>query len=112
MEGGAATRMTPDWKQWEGRQVDGRFTLERCLHSGPNGAVYLTEQGGGPAAIRLVQTDAKSAESLLKRWNQVAKLSHSNLAKLREAGSCKSEGVEVIFAVTDYGEEILSEVLN
>jgi hypothetical protein len=50
--------MTPDWKQWEGRRIDGRFTLQRCLHSGPYnglaGAVFLTEHGGGPAAIRLI----------------------------------------------------------
>jgi len=116
MEGGAATRMTPDWKQWEGRRIDGRFTLQRCLHSGPynglDGAVFLTEHGGGPAAIRLVAADPKSAEPLLKRWNQAARLSHPNLAKLREVGSCRSEGTEVAFEVTDYGEETLADVLK
>jgi hypothetical protein len=108
--------MTPDWKQWEGRKIDGRFTLQRCLHSGPYhglaGAVFLTEHGGGPAAIRLVAADPKSAEPLLKRWNQAARLAHPHLAKLREVGSCRSEGAEVAFVVTDFGEEILADVLK
>jgi outer membrane biosynthesis protein TonB len=108
--------MTPDWKQWEGRKIDGRFTLQRCLHNGPYngfpGAVFLTEHGGGPAAIRVVAVNLKSAEPLLNRWNQAARLAHPNLAKLREVGSCRSEGTEIAFVVTDYGEEILADVLK
>ena len=92
------------WKHLQDRVVDGTFPLQRYLGGD---AVYLTEYEGRPAAIKILAAN----ETQLKQWRAAVKLSHPNLLRLFRAGRCRLDGKEVIYAVMEYAEEDLSQVL-
>ena len=53
-----------------------------------------------------------SAESQLSRWKQAAALSDPHLIqKLFQSGRCRLNGTEYIYAVMEYADENLSQVL-
>jgi TonB family protein len=105
------TARAPDWKQWEGYVVDGTFPLRRCVGgSGPN-AVFLTEYQGQDAAIKLVATDARSAESQLARWQSVSSLSHPHVVRLWHFGRCLLADLALVYVVMEWAEESLAQVL-
>src|SRR5579872_1914407 len=77
-------------KKWEGRVVDGKFTLRQWLGGSDHSAVFLTERSGKEkAAIKLVAASDHSAtnhgdENRLSRWAVTARISHPNLIRLFE----------------------------
>jgi TonB family protein len=103
--------MAEPWDQYIGQVVDGVFPLLEYLGGGQDHAVYLTERDGAKAAIKLVQADPRSAGSQLSRWKRVAKLSHPHLIRLLGAGECRLNGSSLPYAVMEYVEEDLSQVL-
>lgn len=106
--------MNESWKQWEGQVIDGTFHLRQYLGGSGHSAVYLTEFGEREpqtAAIKLVPLDAKSAELALSRWAFAAKLSHSNLLRIFQSGCSQIGTTELIYVVTEYAEEDLSQIL-
>ena len=105
----------PAWKEWEGRTIDGRFQLERCLGGGDNSAVFLTHHGYGtpePAAIRVVLNESVDREILLPRWERAAELSHPGLIRLFNMGSAESGGTALSYLVMEYADENLADVLK
>ena len=103
----------PVWKEWEGRTIDGRFQLERCLGGGDQSAVFLTQRGyGSAAAIRVVLSESVGREELLPRWERAAGLSHPGLVRLFDMGSCDSQGRALCYLVMEYAEENLADVLK
>src|SRR5689334_21080734 len=102
------------WQEWEGRIIDGRFPLQRFLGGNAHSAVFLTQYGEPEprnAAIRLVRADS-AEKDLPARWDRAAQLSHANLIRLFERGSCQTDQVELHYAVTEYAEEVLATVLQ
>jgi serine/threonine-protein kinase Stk1 len=100
--------------EWVGRIVDGRFTLLRWLGSSGVGGVFLTELQGGPllnAAIKLIPADAEDAEVRIASWTAAKTLSHPHLARLLHTGRCQIDDVALLYAVTEYAEEDLSQIL-
>jgi TonB family protein len=105
--------MTEAWKQWEGHTVDGKFTLREYLGGSEHSAVFLTEGEREPqkAALKLIPADPESAELQLSRWRQIARLSHPHLIRIFQMGRCRMENMDLLYVVTEYAEEDLSQVL-
>lgn len=105
----------PSWKEWEGRTIDGRFQLERCLGGGDRSALFLTHRDLGtsePAAIRVVLNESVDREELLPRWQRTARLSHPGLIRLFHIGNAESGGTALSYLVMEYAEENLADVLK
>ncbi len=104
-------------KKWEGRVVDGKFTLRQWLGGSDHSAVFLTERGGKEkAAIKLVAASDHSAtnhgdENRLSRWAVTARISHPNLIRLFEFGRCQIEDEPFLFVVMEYAEENLGQIV-
>jgi TonB family protein len=107
--------MSETWKQWEGREIDGKFPLQSYLGGSDHSAVFLTVLRGSDgeqrkAAIKLIPRNA-GAENQLSRWQSLRELSHPNLLGIYEAGRCKLDGTKLLYAVEEFAEENLSQIL-
>jgi TonB family protein len=103
------------WKRWEGLTVDGKFLLGQYLGGAPNRAVFLTDSHVGEtprAAIKLELADGPQGEFRLSRWRLASGLSHPHLAPMLACGSSVCNGSSVVYAVTEYAGENLSQVLE
>ncbi len=99
------------WKSWTGRVVDGKFPLRQWLGGSDHSAVFLTERPGQSsqkAALKLIAADAGDADRQLARWHAAAQLIHPHLIRIFEAGHC---GQTLLYAVMEYAEEDLSQIL-
>jgi len=105
--------MTPvPWKLWEGQVVDLYFPLRRYLGGTDRSAVYLTQYGDPEprnAAIKLVPAETTEADPA--QWERAAQLSHPNLLRLLRTGRCQVNQLSLRYAVSEYAEENLAEVL-
>jgi serine/threonine protein kinase len=105
---------TEIWSKWESQVVNGTFPLRRFLGRSNHSVVFLTEcraQNLANAAIKIIPADPGRAESQLARWQLAAALSHPHLIRLLEAGRCKLGGHPFLFAVTEYAEQNLAQIL-
>lgn len=99
---------------WVGRVIDGRFALLQWLGGSGRGGVFLTElQGDGSqkAALKLIPADAVDAEAHIAGWAATTTLSHPHLARVFRTGRCQIDNAELLYAVTEYAEEVLSEII-
>jgi TonB family protein len=106
--------MSEQWKKWEGQPIEGKFLLGQCLASTEFNAVFLTELPDSPgqkAVLKLVAAGSPTAEEQLGLWKRAAHLSHPNLLTIFDAGRCRLEDLPFIYAVLEYAEENLGEIL-
>src|ERR1700680_1423740 len=106
--------MAEGWKQWEGQVVNGEFQLRQYLGGSDHSAVFLTERSEREpqqVAIKLVPANAENPELQLSWWELAAKLSHPHLLRLFQRGRCQVEGTELFYAVMEYAEESLAQIL-
>jgi TonB family protein len=99
---------------WQGQVIDGRYPLLQWLGGSELSGVFLTELPGDhlqKAAIRLVMVDGAEADAQLARWTAASDLSHPHLMRLLHAGRCQIGNDRLIYAVTEYADEKLSEIL-
>src|ERR1017187_1954016 len=99
---------------WVGRTVDYRFPLLKWLGGSELGGVFLTELGGPgsqKAAIKLIPADGEDVESRLAGWAAASTLSHPHLMRLLHNGQCRIEGIPLLFVVTEFAEEVLSQII-
>ena len=86
-------------KQWEGRTVDGRFSLQRYLGGSDHSAVFLTDRQDGAGnsgkrrAIKFISADAPMRIGRLPRWRVARQLDHPNLIRIFTKGRCDLDGV-------------------
>jgi TonB family protein len=112
--GNTGTKMSRDWKQWEGQVVNGSFQLRQYLGGSDHSAVFLTERRGREpqkAAIKLIAVDPANTAIQLARWEFAAKLSHPHLLRLFETGSCQLGSVVLLYLVMEFAEENLAQIL-
>jgi TonB family protein len=106
--------MTEAWTQWEGHVINGEFHLQKYLGGSEQSAVFLTEDRGQkpqPAAIKLIAADRANADLQLSRWGLAQRLSHPQLIRLLRKGRCRLGTRQWIFAVMEYAEENLAQIL-
>lgn len=109
-----AAGLAETWKQWEGNVLNGEFPLQRYLGGSAHSAVFLTERPGQEpqkAAIKLLPANPQDAEKQLLRWRLATKLPHSHLLRIFEVGRCELGGTPLLYAVMEYADEDLSQVL-
>jgi TonB family protein len=99
---------------WVGRVIDGRFTLLQWLGGSGWSGVFLTElqePRSRKAAIKLISADAGDAETYIASWVATKTLSHPHLMSLLHTGRCQIDAAVLLYAVTEYAEEVLSEII-
>jgi TonB family protein len=100
--------------EWVGQVVDGKFTLLQWLGGSQRGGTFLTELSGPQsqkAAIKLMPAGAIGAEGHVAAWGVTATLAHPHLARLFHTGRCEVNTAPVLYAVTEYAEEDLAQIL-
>ena len=102
--------MSESISTWNGRVIDNDFPLADFIGGTETSAVYRTTFSGQNAAIKLL-ADGGNAEALLAHFTQAAKLSHPNLLRILKSGRTNIDGSEFVYAVTEFAEENLSQVL-
>jgi TonB family protein len=104
--------MAEAWKKWEGQVVNREFELLRYLGGSEHSAVFLTKREREPreVAIKLIPANAEP-ELQLSWWELAAKLSHPHLLRLFQTGRCELDGTELLYAVTEYAEESLAQII-
>lgn len=78
------------------------------------GGVFLTELDGDPsrkAAIKLIPADESSSQARLRVWASTATLTHPRLMRLFHTGSWRVGSNLLLYAVMEYAEENLSQIL-
>ena len=98
-----------------GRVIDGRFKLLRWLGGTEQSSVFYTEIDGDAAqkaAIKLSPANAADAETRVTRWETAKTLSHPHLMRVFHAGRCKVDGIDLLYVVTEYADEVLFEILR
>jgi TonB family protein len=101
-------------RDWVGRVIDGRFTLLQWLGGSQRSSVFLTElpsPQARKAAIKLIPDDGLEAEVRIAGWAAATPLSHPHLMPLIHTGRCESEGTALLYSVSEYADEVLSEIL-
>lgn len=106
---------TERWKEWEGRLVDGQFSLRKWLGASDHGAVFLTEcrtAGAAQSVVKLISADAGfDANMQLLLWAETAKLSHPQLIRLYTHGRCTIDETPLLYVVMEFAEENLAEII-
>ena len=98
---------------WVGRVIDGRFTLLEWLGGTGRSSVFLTELPGDrvqKAAIKFIPADDEG-EVRVADWAAAADLSHPHLIRPFHIGRCKIDGKAFVYAVMEYANEVLAEIL-
>jgi serine/threonine protein kinase len=97
-----------------GRVIDGRFPLLQKLGETERTSAWLTELDDGrvqKVAIKIFPLEFVDADATLARWDVARTLSHPHLMPLFEAGRCELDGEDLLYVVTEYADETLSQVL-
>ncbi|HET7108107.1 MAG TPA: TonB family protein [Candidatus Acidoferrum sp.] len=106
--------MSEQWKNWEGQTVDAKFVLGQCLAGTEFNAVFLTglpDAPGQKAVVKLVVAGSPAAEAQLGFWKRAAHLTHPSLLTIFDAGRGRLDDLPFIYAVMEYAEENLGEIL-
>jgi serine/threonine-protein kinase len=99
---------------WVGRVIDGRFILLQWLGDSGWSGVFLTdlyEPGSRKAAIKLISADVGEAETYIAGWAATKTLSHPHLMTPLHTGRYQIDAAVLLYAVTEYAEEVLSEII-
>jgi hypothetical protein len=102
------------WKSWEGRSIEGRFSLRQWLGGTDHSAVFLTDRLGqtpARAVIKLIAVDPAQVEHRLAQLRAARQLSHPNLLGIFEIGRTQVDSEFFVYAVMEYAEEDLSQIL-
>ncbi len=106
------SKLADSAQELTGQVVDGKFPLLGYLGGTDRTAVFLTERRGSQrAAIKLVLCEPQDVSAQLKRWEMAAKLSHPNLIRLFERGTCRIGGRAMLYTVMECADQNLAQLL-
>ena len=111
----ASESMSEIWTKLEGHAVNGVFPLRRYVGGSDHSGVFLTEftkRGPSEVALKLVSAIPHLAESQLSHWLTAADLAHPHLIRTLEAGRCRLNGVHYLYAVMEYADQNLAQLLE
>jgi len=101
-------------KDWLGQVVGSGFRLREWIGSAGRSGVFQCEIDGNPeqkAAIKLFPADAPGAQSCAAGWARAANLDHPHLIRVLGTGRDRIDDTDVLYVVTEYAGEVLSEIL-
>ena len=107
-------KTSPIRSDWSERDVDGRFPLLDWLGGSEWSGVYLTSLGGNPspkAVIKLIAASTLEAEAQIHFWATTRNISHPHLMPLFHTGRCQIDNASLLYAVTPFADEVLSDIL-
>jgi len=99
---------------WKGQVIDGKFPLLERLGGSARSDVFLTElpeHAAQKAAIKLIPADGRDAERTISRWQAIAQVRQPSLVRIFHVGRCSINSVPLLYAVMEYAEEDLSQIL-
>ncbi len=101
-------------REWAGGIADGRFPLLQWIGGSEAAGVFSTEltEPSRKAIIKLIPADIDDAEARLSAWEAASTLSHPNLMQVFAHGRCEIDGVQCLYVVTEFGDEVLAEILR
>lgn len=100
------------WTEYEGRKIEGTYTLGKLLRSeGRNGFFSTSDTTGNAAVIRITEAHYDEDE-LLKRWRQVAGMHEDNLINIERFGQTNFDGVAITYALMEADDANLGDVLR
>ena len=100
------------WTEYEGRTIDGAFTLTKLIQPEGRSAFFSTSNGtGAPTVIRLIESHF-DGDDILARWRGMAALNHPNLVKLKSFGHVVVDETSLVYAVMEPVEANLGEILK
>ncbi|MDE1160410.1 MAG: hypothetical protein PW792_00535 [Acidobacteriaceae bacterium] len=100
------------WTEYEGKTVNGDYTLGRLLRSeGRNGFFATADKKGQQAVIRLTEAHFDEDQQLA-RWRQVSVLKQPHLIGIDNVGRADLDGVSLTFALMESDDANLEEVLK
>lgn len=102
-----------DGKHFEGQIVAGKFPLKQYLGGSARSAVFLTEgaaSDSGKMAIKLIRLE-RDSELQLGRLRLATHLVHPHLLQIFEVGECRIGDEKMLFAVMEYADETLAQIL-
>jgi len=101
-------------KDWVGRTVHEKYQLLEWLGSFGQSGVFVCQVDGNPArraAIKLFPAEIQGSAACSAGWATAAGLAHPHLVRVLDTGRDQVENTGVLFVVTEYAGEILSEIL-
>jgi eukaryotic-like serine/threonine-protein kinase len=100
------------WTEYEGRTIDGAFTLTRLIQPEGRSAFFSTSNGTGvPTVIRLIESHF-DGDDILARWRGMEALNHPNLVKLKSFGHVVVDETSLVYAVMEPVDANLGEILK
>ena len=100
------------WTEYEGRTIDGAFTLTKLIQPEGRSAFFSTSNGTGvPTVIRLIESHF-DGDDILARWRGMAALNHPNLVKLKTFGHVVVDETSLVYAVMEPVDANLAEILT
>lgn len=103
--------MIESWKQLEGQLVNTRFHLRQYLGGTEHSAVFLAGQSDQARDVAIKFVPAAEEEAAMSRWRRAAQFSHPRLIRLFETGRWRIEELDLAYAVMEYAEENLGQIL-
>ena len=107
--------MNEAWTALQGHVVNGAFPLRRYLGGSDHSGVFLTDIANrepSQVALKLVHISGELADLQLSRWFAASVLDDPQLLRLLDAGRCQVEGLHHVYAVMEYADQNLAELLE
>ena len=96
-----------------GITIDGKFPLLRWLGGTAHSSVFLTRLESDPAQKAVIKFSPANAPDAAIRFGERARnLSHPHLLRVFHTGRWKSDDVDLTYVVTEYADEVLSDILR
>ncbi|HVY82420.1 MAG TPA: TonB family protein [Steroidobacteraceae bacterium] len=111
----ASESMSEAWIALQGQVINGAFPLQRYLNGSEHTGVFLAESRRHKlpqVAIKLVHAIPARADAQLSRWLTADGLAHPHLVRIFEAGRCQLGGLQYLYAVMEYADQSLAELLD
>lgn len=100
------------WNEYEGKTIEGTYTLERLLYPEGRNGFFSTRNGTGtPAVVRLTESLNDQAEMFAK-WRTIRDLEHPNLLAIRSYGQTVLDESPLLYAVLEPADMNLGEILR
>ncbi len=99
---------------WVGQIVGARFRLLRWVGGAGRSQVFSCRIEDNPeqkTAIKLFPADAEGAQACAAGWAAALTLFHPHLMRVLYTGQDRIEDTRVLYVVTEYAGEVLSEIL-